>query len=485
MNLLRSLFTKKLLILLFVVMSLTTILSACDMEFDPDDPFDREDETVYGGYLVYSYLDNAIDENELAGRPRINYAEGGVTAATSINVAENKEITFTVIENYGYEFVGWYLHEGDVNALLSNETSYVVTTEGGTHQIYAHFNQLTLYDVTFHMANLADNIVKTVHENTLIYSQLPTPPTKQDHTFDGWYDGAGALVDENTIIVQNVTFFARYTANVNYMVIVESDANGYVKAHYLSENTDQYDTYVYQDQSFATIEAVANVGYEFNGWYADDTYSILIDTNSAYQFTVGETRTYYGRFVEIAGVNIVSVRSYTGASYSDQGGTVRFLGSTNSDGYEGTTYYNAETFTILANPKAGYDFVGWYLDPELTMLETTEQTYTTDVSEDTDYYASFMPREQIITVSGYTEGVSSSVGGYVYINNSGNTDEVDVLNSFTGALVDLVAVAAEGYQFDGWFVGATSGLLLNSGSTYSVTVGTTDMQFYARFSVAP
>jgi uncharacterized repeat protein (TIGR02543 family) len=125
------------------------------------------------------------------------------------------------------------------------------------------------------------------------------------------------------------------------------------------------------------------------------------------------------------------------------------------------SYDYTSSVTVVATPKQGYKFVGWYNG---TSLVSSANPYTfTMPYNDVSYVAKFdLVSYTLALTSDSTKGTVSGAGTYQY----------------TGA-VTLTATANAGYTFAGWYNGET---LVSSDNPYSFTMPYNDLSYEARFS---
>lgn len=124
-----------------------------------------------------------------------------------------------------------------------------------------------------------------------------------------------------------------------------------------------------------------------------------------------------------------------------------------------TKYLDKETlYTVTATPYLGFDFMGWYADPNYQTLMTDELTYTGIINQDTDIYALFKAQININISYDSTFGEAS----YTWIS---------------GTQISLTATPNEYGQFIGWYLGSS---LLSTDNPY-VYSPTEDIIFECRF----
>ncbi|MGD9901306.1 MAG: InlB B-repeat-containing protein [Spirochaetales bacterium] len=78
---------------------------------------------------------------------------------------------------------------------------------------------------------------------------------------------------------------------------------------------------------------------------------------------------------------------------NNEAGIVTINSSENTTYYETTMVLEEGTVTLLATPRLGYEFLGWYSDINLTQFVTLDLTYSFVASEDVSFYANFIVSE--------------------------------------------------------------------------------------------
>lgn len=230
-----------------------------------------------------------------------------------------------------------------------------------------------------------------------------------------------------------------------------------------------------------TVNAVANSGYTFEGWY--DESGKLITTNEEYAFVEAKesVKTFYARFSNtITQTYIRQVKD--GDGWTDIEGT-NSSDIANLDRY---TYTDAVGSPISSTATAGakYKFVGWY-DPEGNkvpegMLINGGVTISYTTAVDAIYYARFVP---MVT----QKFIRQVQNGDLWENT--NDDDVAILSTYThtdeaGVSVSSAATVGDRYIFVGWYDSegnkVPDEMLTNSGTEIGyTTVG--DATYYARF----
>ena len=227
-----------------------------------------------------------------------------------------------------------------------------------------------------------------------------------------------------------------------------------------------------------TVNAVANSGYTFEGWY--DESGKLITTNEEYAFVEAKesVKTFYARFSNtITQTYIRQVKD--GDGWTDT--TDDTIGTL--DRY---TYTDAVGSPISSTAAAGakYIFVGWY-DSEGnkvadSMLINNGATISYTTTGDATQYARFVP-----TVT--QKFIRQVQNGDQWENT--NDDDVAILSTYThtdvaGVSVSSTAAAGAKYIFVGWYDSdgnKVSDEMLTESGTEIVYTTVGDATYYARF----
>ncbi|EAE6829698.1 LPXTG cell wall anchor domain-containing protein [Listeria monocytogenes] len=151
----------------------------------------------------------------------------------------------------GYTFDGWY--DAETGGNKWNFATNKMPAKNMT--LYARFS-LKSYTATF-------NVEDTTTTQAVDYEALivePTAPTKEGHTFDGWYDAetGGSKWDfaANKMPAKDVTLYARFTVK-SYTVTLNGEAVTTQTVDYLG---------LLQEPTAPT-----KAGYTFDGWYDAET----------------------------------------------------------------------------------------------------------------------------------------------------------------------------------------------------------------------
>ena len=293
--------------------------------------------------------------------------------------------------------------------VLENYTVSVSATEGGTATV-----------------NNASSV--TVEEGTIVTLRATA---NEGYDFAGWSVG-GTTVSTNAVYTATVTASVEYVANFEkkaevkkYTVSVSATEGG-------TATVNGGQSVTVEEGSLITLRATANEGYNFVGWSVGGT---TVSTNAVYTATVTASVEYVANFEKKA-----EVKRYTVSVQKSNYGKVYI-------GKEGVTTVEAEKgskLTLYAVAYDGYKFLSWTLDG--AVISTTFTT-TITVEASAQYVANF---EKVETGNMYTiELHCGSNGGKVYIDNDKNCTKKQVEQ---GTIVEIHAVADQGYEFDYWAI---------------------------------
>lgn len=259
----------------------------------------------------------------------------------------------------------------------------------------------------------------------------------QGYRFVGWYDGDELVSNSASYSFimgyEDLNYVAKFV-NETYSLVVESES---LNKGSVSNSSGSYD---YLDN--ITIEATANDGYSFAGWYKG---SLLISNSNPYAFNMPYENTIY--------VAKFSANSYQiNLSNSDPS-----LGTITGEG----AYFYKSSVTLTATPNVGVSFLGWYDDDDL-VSNLSVYTFTMP-HEDLTYVARFSwtPYSVQLSVNNLDAGSVTGGGSYIYQQE-----------------VMLVATPNEHYSFFGWYDGDD---LLSKESTYVFDMPANSLDYEARF----
>ena len=204
----------------------------------------------------------------------------------------------------------------------------------------------------------------------------PTAPSKENHTFAGWYNGDEKFdFDADTTNAPNVlNLVAKWDIN-QYTVKFVSDHGSF------ADQTIEHGKPIDTDKLTPPIVE----GFTFDGWYADNKYTTEFDFNT--QIT-GNTTVYAKWTAKDYEVSFITEHGKTPTSQNVK--------------YNGTATNPGEL------TEDGYTFIGWYTDDTYD----TEFDFTKPITSNTTVYAKWEKNAPVLPDT-YALNVS---GAFVYVD---------------------------------------------------------------------
>ncbi len=284
-------------------------------------------------------------------------------------------------------FVGWYTEPELINAYNFDSS---VTAD---LKLYAKFEEaasVTTHTVTFMSDSESSYETSVVKEGNTV--SKPKEPTNDGYSFGGWYTDVNCTTayDFNTPVNTDITLYAKWLAK--YTVSFDTDGGSIVESQ----------TVVTGNKATKPALNPTKKGYNFVGWYTDNTYTtefdfentIITDNTTIYAkfedasiFKLGEytfskistleelTTGYYviGGFdgTNYAYMNDVFDKKGFGTenkpsvyyTFYNKAGKVKIQKSQNE--YLSALGGSPKNFAIVDNRKEAYDFVPQMIDDEL------------------------------------------------------------------------------------------------------------------------
>ena len=244
----------------------------------------------------------------------------------------------------------------------------------------------------------------------------PAPPSKENHTFAGWYNGDKKFdFDADTTNAPNVL-----------ELVAKWDINQYT-VQFVSEHGDAPTSQNVPYNETATDPGKLTAeGYTFDGWYTDDTY----DTEFDFTQPIKSNTKVYAKWT----ANDYEVRFITEHGDAPASQNVPYNGTADDPG------------KLTAE---GYTFDGWYADE----AHKTKFDFSTPITGDTKVYAKWEKNAPVLPDT-YELNVS---GAFVYVDGVDVTASVGdtSLQLEKDASVRLVADPdrmPSGMVFDRWTI---------------------------------
>jgi len=242
-----------------------------------------------------------------------------------------------------YSFKGWF--KGSTCISEEAEYDFVMPYENITLNAkfeYARVNVNVHADTTYPDAGTVDekNNAKIVYGERVYLNAT----TKNNYTFLGWYRNGELALETETgyVYVHQDTDFVAKWADIRLSVAKSISSAGILYQSYVNSGNiiSSYNQRIQKGKT-ATFIAETSKGFTWHGWFKNDT---LITKDFSYTHTVSDVSE-----------NIVAkwtACNVTLTTNNSAGGTVSGVD---------TTVIN-EKATIIATPKVGYLWQGWYVN---------------------------------------------------------------------------------------------------------------------------
>ena len=341
----------------------------------------------------------------------------------------------------GYKFVGWMLNGEMVTRIAENTVAENITLDAVW--------EANSYDIVYRDKNNAtfSGLFAGEYPEKYTYDRNTTlvSPTRVGYDFVGWFSDAACTQPITQIPAgydtQAVTVYADWTAQQYTITYCERYG-----AEFGGTTTGLPTTHTY-DQT-TVLGTTTKEGYTFAGWYTDEDCQNQVNQIGA--FTKTENFYLYAKF-DANKYDIV---------YKDQNGA-DYTGAT--EGLPTQFVYDEQTY--LPTPtRAGYDFVGWFLDQECEYQQITEIP-SKYASQAVTVYAKW--NEATFTVYFNTNG------GYMPSGNG------SMNATYLSAYGDIETPEKEYYDFAGWYSDAALTNAVNADTIYNFTQ---DSNLYAKWT---
>ena len=433
-------------------------------------------------------------------------ADGGKMEGGDIIAKVDDTITLPTCTKDGYEFAGWY--DNDTCVGQAGE-DYTVTSDV---TLKAHYvkKETPACIITFDTNGGKAIASMKVEKGKAI--NLPETE-KENHIFLGWYTEkeSGEKINDQLTVTEDITLYAHWekkaeTPEKRPEATITFDADG-------GKMEDGNITAKVGDT--ITLPTCTKEGYEFVGWYDDDTcagqagedYTVTGDVILKARYEKKAEITYLITFDPNGGRKAEPVRAAKGEKITlpgtEKAGYI-FLGwYTEKDGgillgiagdelevtkdmtvyalwekeeaeeagdkepetckavfhTEGGKLGNA-TLTIVKGAglylplpeKKGYDFAGWYLDKSLTQFAGTyRDSYR--ITKDTDFYAKWEKSKEDDSNHDTDQGSNAETKDTYTVKYDANGGSVkeSSVKVEKGAGIKLPTAEREGFTFMGWY----------------------------------
>ncbi|MCQ4833188.1 InlB B-repeat-containing protein, partial [Hungatella sp. SL.1.14] len=253
----------------------------------------------------------------------------------------------------GYTFEGWYTEENGAGKQF--DAAYVIAESMTVYAKWtANAEVMLTYDKA--AADAAEVLPNTTE--TVLSGQSLTNAGKElgrtsrpGYTFEGWYteeNGAGEQFDAAYVIAENMTVYAKWTANAEVTLTYDKAAAD--AAEVLPNTTET----VLSGQSLTNagkdLGITSRPGYTFGGWYTEEN-GAGEQFDAAY--VIAENMTVYAKWTANAEVTLTYDKAAADAA--------EVLPNTTETVLSGQSLVNAGK-ELGSTSRPGYTFGGWYTE---------------------------------------------------------------------------------------------------------------------------
>ncbi|WP_312884318.1 InlB B-repeat-containing protein [Paenibacillus xylanilyticus] len=341
-----------------------------------------EDITLYAKWTINSYT--------------VNFESNGGTAVDDQSV-QYRELATAPVDptKEGHTFAGWF-----TDSDLSQAFEFESTTVTGDITLHAKWT------INSYTVNFESNGGTAVDDQSVQYGELataPVDPTKEGHTFAGWFTDSGlsqAIDFNNTAVTTDLTLYAKWTIN-SYTVNFESNGGTAI-----GEQSVQYG-----ELATAPVDPTKAV-HIFAGWYTDSGLSQAFDFANT---VVTGDLTLYAKWN--ANQYTVSFNTLGGSAVADV-----------------AVEYGKKLSAPVSPSRSGFTFAGWYTDSELQTQFNFEQT---EITANLTLFAKWNVNAS--PPSGGNGGNSGGSGNQNNNGSNGNPSPSNTTNSSTNGRLTLTS----------------------------------------------
>lgn len=353
-----------------------------DFEFTPDNT----------AVIVKHYRGAAADvtiPSRYKGKPvtAINNAAFPNSAVTSVTIPDSvTSIPDAAFYNCGnletihipvsVTFIGSYAFDDCPNLMTvtypGSKTQWDAISKGSNNDVLENKLVCNKLEATFDPGNGESIFTQTIDRGEKF--KEPAKPSKENHTFAGWWYNGNEKFDFTTVPTGDVTLTAKWNIN-KYTVKFVSDHGSF--ADQPIEHGGTIDT---GKLIIPTVE-----GFTFDGWYADKTYNTKFDFNTS----ITSNTTVYAKW---------TAKDYEVSFITEHGKTPTSQ----------SVPYNKTADDPGKLTEDGYTFIGWYADDN----HTVKFNFSTPITGDTKVYAKWEKNAPVLPDT-YALNVS---GAFVYVN---------------------------------------------------------------------
>ena len=397
---------------------------------------------------MFDYMDYTV---EATGT---NCEVTGLATNGAYKYGQVATLTATPNEHYG-NWKGWYSND----VLISEDATFSFSVESDS--VLVARCDIDTHTVTLTVSNTARGYIK----NTATDETIASDPVKyiygaeinveavanEHYTFSKWNDDVTTAARTITVADADIALEAQFDAeqyDVYTTVADGQSAMGDVSANQIGVD---YGTNV-------TITATPNTGYEFVNWTDDDDNDAVVATTASYSFDIEGNRHFTAHFdYKTFAIDItVPVKEMGYVEVYNENNELLAADSMNFTVPGCKTHTD---YTIIANPKYGYNFANWTGDHT-----GTDATFVLNADDNVDvaYTANFGYEQFDVTLTANSDARGNVIGAGTY--------------SY-GNIINISAAANTGFHFVQWNDGNTDNpraLLIQNDTAFEAVFGMDD-----------
>ncbi|MBR4229853.1 MAG: InlB B-repeat-containing protein [Bacteroidales bacterium] len=397
---------------------------------------------------MFDYMDYTV---EATGT---NCEVTGLATNGAYKYGQVATLTATPNEHYG-NWKGWYSND----VLISEDATFSFSVESDS--VLVARCDIDTHTVTLTVSNTARGYIKNTETDETIASdpvkyiygaEINVEAVANEHyTFSKWNDDVTTAARTITVADADIALEAQFDAeqyDVYTAVADGQSAMGDVSANQLGVD---YGTNV-------TITATPNTGYEFVNWTDDDDNDAVVATTASYSFDIEGNRHFTAHFdYKTFAIDItVPVKEMGYVEVYNENNELLAADSMNFTVPGCKTHTD---YTIIANPKYGYNFANWTGDHT-----GTDATFVLNADDNVDvaYTANFGYEQFDVTLTANSDARGNVIGAGTY--------------SY-GNIINISAAANTGFHFVQWNDGNTDNpraLLIQNDTAFEAVFGMDD-----------
>ncbi len=350
------------------------------------------------------------------------------------------------VSKTGYKFNGWFTDDKTFKEAVTNDEQIEKDMA-----VYASYEP-NKYKVSFKADGKLLNETKEVLFGSAYGNIFPTSD-KKGYDFENWYDEENNMITASSTVrlAKNHELHAKF---VPHIYTIKYELGGGI----LKTKWEKYAVESVSDNSVSANDIVIGTpelkNFDFAGWTITQDNAVLEGKYKEYTIKKGTTSDFVFK------ANYVPHKFQI--KYDLDGGTLK----------DKVTDYTAEMteYIKVGTPeKKGYDFKGWTVTKDKTVLHNTYDEYTIEIGTTSDFVfkANFVPHKYTITY-----------------NLDGGT-LTNMVKDYTVEMKEYILVGTPektGYDFTGWTVTKDGEALRNNYMTYLIDIGmTSDFKFHANW----